>query len=143
MSRPASGQAKEAQCGFTTGNATLGRAEDLAWPHLAAWIRDTAKSCHSEASSQEEKASLQGQGGPESSSVPLGSTLLPYSVLYFSAIRTSGQEPCRLSFPWASFLPRGDEMFQREIGSPFSLLCYVVKKKKSNKNTHHAAPISS
>lgn len=46
VSQPASGQTKEDQCGLTTGNATLGRAEDLAWPHPAAWTSDTAKSGH-------------------------------------------------------------------------------------------------
>lgn len=109
--------------GRSTGNASVGRAEDLARPHLAAWTSDTAKSCRSEASNQEKKTVRRDR---EAQKVPQSP-----SALHFSSILTSGPEPCRLSLPWASFLPRGDEMLQREIGSSFSLLCYVVKKKKN------------
>lgn len=81
--------------------------------------------------------------GPESSSEPLCSTLLPHSVLYFSAILASGQEPCRLSLPWASFLPKGMRCYKEKLEALSVCSVMWLRKKKSNKNTHHTAPISS
>lgn len=113
----------------------LGRAGDLALPHLAVQISDTAESWHIQASNQK-KDSLQAKGGPRS----LLKVSLLYSIslllFYSSILFSSGKKPCRLNLFWTSFLPRGQKdpnsnrgaILQREKLEALSV-CSVMQQK--------------